>query len=190
MRRFLALAAPWVLLAACTGGGATEPGSTSTPSATASARGSPSASASAVAPPVLPEVAKEHTEAGAVAFVQHFWDVVNYAQTSLDVMPLQTLYTRGCERCAAGAEGLLDVSRRGGIIAGGIHTLSEVRTTGFLAGDLRFSEVTFTLSITPQTVDYPGTARDIGNAGTTARGLFTLVANEDGWLVDGWEVIE
>lgn len=189
MRRFLALAALWVLLAACTDGGATEPGSTSTPSATASASGSPSASASAVAPPVMPEVAKEHTEAGAVAFVQHFWDVVNYAQATLDVRPLERLITEGCDGCRGGIEALREVKERGGVVVGGTNRTGDFGVKQLAADSTLVFEVTFTVTNDPETIDYPPPAQDVTRGGASVRDRFILFQRNDGWRVGTFEVL-
>lgn len=187
MRRFLALAALWVLLAACTDGGATEPGSTSTPSATASASGSPSASASAVAPPVMPEVAKEHTEAGAVAFVQHFWDVSDYAQQNLDVVPLEALVTAGCTTCRRGIEAIVAARDADAIITGGTTTIDDVTVELLTAGAETIAQVDYVVTNSRQLVDYPGTALDREYPRSAMPTRMILRPEADGWLVSVWK---
>lgn len=190
MRRILALAALWVLLAACTDGGATEPGSTSTPSATASASGSPSASASAVAP-VMPEVAREHTKAGSKAFIRHFWDVANYAQSTGNVEPMRSLVAQNCAPCQAAIEAVAEVARNGGVTTGGESRVRDIKTKRYAADDLRFDIATFTVDVAEMRVDYPDDSRDEVQAATTGRSEVTLVAQDGGgWVLTEWKALQ
>jgi Family of unknown function (DUF6318) len=91
-----------LLLAACSGGGSsspqtapdpsvgtsttvpTSPSSTTTPAATVAPSPTPT-------PPVLPEAAKQRTQAGAEAFLKYFFEVYNYSYATLDVGLLQSI---------------------------------------------------------------------------------------------------
>jgi hypothetical protein len=68
--------------------------------------------------PTLPVEAGDGTRAGAEAFVQYYWDVVNYAQATGDVGLLRSLAQPSCTGCEGGAELIAKVYDRGGRITG------------------------------------------------------------------------
>ena len=101
-----------VLLVGCSGGSG-DPGgsSTSVSSSVSSARSSPSSasptttssssSSAAYVPvkPTFPAAAKKHTDAGAVAFVTYFLELVNYSWTRPQAGLLGPLGTSTCVSC-------------------------------------------------------------------------------------------
>jgi len=119
MRRFVVGAALVLLVAGCGGDPKADP-SPSTSSA-------PSASSTPTAtPPALPDAAKANTKAGAIAFVRHYIDLVNYAQATGDVDALSTVEDPNCKSCTKGREYLSRIYGSGGHIVGGTWSVRHV----------------------------------------------------------------
>lgn len=55
--------------------------------------------ASEIAVPVMPDLARENSDAGAKAFVKHFIETYNYAGASGDTAPFEALSGPDCEPC-------------------------------------------------------------------------------------------
>jgi hypothetical protein len=79
-------------------------------------------------PPAMPEAAKANTKAGAIAFVRHYVDLVNYAQATGDVSPLQRVEDPRCESCTNVRQGVRDIYGSGGHIDGGAWNV-QVRSS-------------------------------------------------------------
>lgn len=73
---------------------ATSPSSSATPSSSGTAAGAPG----------VPDAARQHTEAGAVAFARHYWDTVNKTAVEPKVDVLEKLATDSCKTCRNFAE--------------------------------------------------------------------------------------
>jgi hypothetical protein len=67
-----------------------------------------------VSAPVLPVEAKEQTAAGAMAFVRHYFAVVDYAYATGDTAPLAAVSDPACRPCA-GVKDMIDTT----VLAGG-----------------------------------------------------------------------
>lgn len=70
----------------------TSKSSTSKPTSTASS--------TAAGAPGVPEPARQHTNAGAVAFARHYWDSINKTAEIPKVGVLEPLATKSCKTCA------------------------------------------------------------------------------------------
>ncbi|WP_447647104.1 DUF6318 family protein [Nocardioides zeae] len=120
--RLVALVVGTSLVAACSGGGGEAEGSPG-PS-------SPSSESSSESPappvPVMPEEARGDDDAAAVAFVEHWVELVNYAIRTGETAPLEAVTGPNCGTCDVLYE---DLAGRGGEDATGRWTLmtSEVR---------------------------------------------------------------
>lgn len=79
------------------------------PTATPSATPSPTPQA-----PPMPELALEDSEAGAIAFVEHYIEVFNYAANTGDVEPLRALSHPDCEGCESYATSFEEQYQAGG----------------------------------------------------------------------------
>lgn len=107
-------------LAGCTSDG---PDADPSPAAT-SATGSPTASAppsgtpSPSGPPTLPAEAQGRSKAAAVAFVEHWIDVINYTGETLDTGPLRELSAPSCGPCAGIMATIDEVDRKRARIEG------------------------------------------------------------------------
>lgn len=120
---------------ACTGGGttpgataapatsspATSPTPTATPTPTASYKpADASGRAQNVPVPVLPEAAKAETKEGAIAFANHWYEVLNYAYQTGDFEPMDKVTGASCRMCAKVRPGIVEWNSDGRWIAGGL----------------------------------------------------------------------
>lgn len=105
------------LLAGC-GGNDPAPSPSPTPSPTAGATGR-------VAPP-LPQAATVHTKAGAIAFVRHYVDLINYAQATGDTTQLHAAGSAGCSACRAVERNINRIYRSNGTFDGGVTVIARV----------------------------------------------------------------
>jgi hypothetical protein len=97
--RLVGLVVGTSLLAACTGGGGdAEEGASEAPSSPSSPVVS---SSSEAAVPVLPDEARGDDDAAAVAFVEHWVELVNYALRTGDTAPADAMTTSQCGGCQA-----------------------------------------------------------------------------------------
>lgn len=78
---------------------------------------------SLIEPPVLPEAAKENSEEGAIAFAQHFIDVLNYSTSSLDDEYLEVISATDCKYCTRVTAMIQDTKKAGGTVDGLIFSL-------------------------------------------------------------------
>lgn len=108
------------------------------PSSTWSPTGKMETPTSAAPDPVEPELpaeAAEASEAGARAFIEYYWELVNYAQVTGDVKALKRASGPNCERCDAGIDGIKQVYRAGGHITDGQYTPLLTSVTQLTATD-------------------------------------------------------
>ncbi|MDR4531925.1 DUF6318 family protein [Glutamicibacter sp. PS] len=111
-----ALVVASAVLTACQG--ATSPGESSAPPPSSSAPPSSAAPSASPSPtpkhadengpgenlpvPKLPDAAKEHTEKGAAAFVEFYFDLANYSSEVRDTTELERFTSKDCNRCEKG----------------------------------------------------------------------------------------
>ncbi|WGL53885.1 DUF6318 family protein [Nocardioides sp. BP30] len=178
MRRVLAAAIFVVLLAGC-GNKAPEAPPRRAPSATTTPTASSATSSAAVTVPVMPEVARSHTEAGAKAFVVYYWHVVDYVQQTLNTAPIEVISATTCAGCQAGIEAMRKLARRHSHLTGGAETVSSLRSEAVIPNHSVL--VAFNLTNEPQRVDTPGKKTVLHPGGTTNK-LMSLLPREDGWI--------
>lgn len=115
----------------CTDDGPSGPSGPS-PSVSTSAAGSPTGSVTgsvtgsatgAPVAPVLPAAAKVASEAGARAFIAYYWDLINYAQVTGDVVGLRKVSGPNCDGCRGGINAITGVYRDGGSAKGGKYSV-------------------------------------------------------------------
>jgi Family of unknown function (DUF6318) len=75
---------------------------------------------------VLPDVAREHTTAGAKAFVRYYIDVLNYAALALSPARLDDLSPQRCELCTSFVEVVRRVRDHSGHQEGGELELRQL----------------------------------------------------------------
>jgi hypothetical protein len=177
MRRSVVGAALMLLLAGCGGDPKVDPPPSTSPTPSVSATHSP---------PALPEAAKANTKAGAIAFVRHYVDLINYAQATGDITTLAAVEDPGCKSCANGRDVLSSIYKAGGVIKGGhlsfrfSSAAPSPRYKGWLiSGSLHFA---------PQTVvrQAGGTSEEL-TGGTTPANAFVSASNPTHeWRVMDW----
>ncbi|WP_215817025.1 DUF6318 family protein [Pimelobacter sp. 30-1] len=191
-RRRFVVALALVVLGAGVGGcnaDPPDPGPTRSESASAdgTASGSPTA-APGPAVPVLPEAAREASEAGARAFVEYYWELVNYAQATGDVKALRQLSASTCDVCLAFVKEIRSLYSQGGRILGGINTsrITEVVDLDLKSGDygLRIEQ---DVSYNAQTIIDSTGKRDVRGEGTD-RFTAYLLWTEQRWRLDVMEL--
>ena len=109
-----------------------QPEATSTSSAETTP--SPEPQQGAAMAPVLPAEAREQTAGGAIAFVRHYFAVVDYAYATGDTVPLAASSDPACRPCA-GVKDMIDST----VLAGGFYVTSATQVT-----DLRVSDAELT----------------------------------------------
>ena len=134
-----------MLAAACTGGGATRtspPPPPDTPSASASSSPSPSPSRTGPLstgpnvrpgekPPVLPEAAKEHSPAGALAFATYFIKALDWGFATNDAYLVEKISSASCQACKRNISALDKLNHDHGIERGArVHLVSGRLVTG------------------------------------------------------------
>jgi hypothetical protein len=176
MRRLVFLVL-FVVLAGCGGDPKADPASS--PSATTPASTTPS-------PPVMPDAAKANTKAGAVAFVKHYIDLVNYAQATGHVDVLAGVEDPGCESCANGRNALAKIYDAGGVITGG--KLSFRFTSAAPSPRYRGWLISGSLHFSPQIVvrEAGGTPEDLGGGATPANAFVSTKNASHEWRVMDW----
>jgi hypothetical protein len=136
--RFLAIAALVTILgAACTGSdepAPTPPVSTSTASASPTPTG-PLTTGPGVRPgekpPALPEIAKQHTPAGALLFAEYFIRALDWSAATNDAYLLVEVSAPSCEACQRDISAAMTLRAEGAIEQGGrIKILGAQLVTG------------------------------------------------------------
>ncbi|MDQ1103146.1 DUF6318 family protein [Nocardioides zeae] len=158
------------LLAACTGGGGETEEAGPWPSSSASesaAATSSSAATSAPAVPVMPEEARGEGDAAAVAFVEHWVELLNYGLMTGESGPVEALVDPRCITCAA----LIDsIQEEGGPETEGQWTPSDLRAAP-VSDDQADVVVTASITIAGESSEPHGTA------------TFGLGRGPEGWSV-------
>jgi hypothetical protein len=178
MRRLVVSAALVLVVAGCGGDPKADP--TTTPS-------SPSTSVTPTAtPPVMPEAAKANTKAGAVAFVKHYIDLINYAQATGHIDVLAAVEDPGCDSCGNGRSALARIYSAGGVITGG--KLSFRFTSAAPSPRYRGWLISGSLHFAPQiVVRQAGESPENLTGGTTPANAFVSSTNASHeWRVMDW----
>lgn len=93
---------------------------------------SPSAEETDTGPvePTLPPEAEGDGRAAAAAFVEHYFEFINYAQSTGDTSGLRRLSLPSCEACNGGLDFIESIYERGGSNTGGEYTVVSSEVTG------------------------------------------------------------
>lgn len=138
----------------------------------------------------MPSLAKEHTKAGAAAFIAYFWEVVNYSQDTLDTSPFGALVNPTCSGCAAGVGAIDKIKSEGGSSSGGHVEASVVRSQRESTGTSRLLSMMVRLHGRPQTITYPSPRGREDHAAYTSTDRFLLSEQPMGWRVEMIEGIK
>jgi hypothetical protein len=133
--------------------------------------------------PTLPAAAEKATKAGAEAFVEYYWEVVNYAQRSGELGLLERLAVPTCGGCNSGASRLETIFERKGRIDGGQHSVHATTAAKSPSGAW---SVGVRVSVTKQTVRGAGDLNATYAASQTEL-IFGLTHDGSTWRVTSLE---
>ena len=172
------------LLAAC---GSSPTPKFAPPPPSSSVPGDPSTTAAAdPLPPVMPELAKEHTVAGARHFAEFLLATLNYSEATLDSAPLGPLFSPGCAGCAGVVAFVRGIKKERGTLVGGRISGNGFVVTPLSVGSHQLMAVSFRYHSTRQVVRIPGRTPKVYSDAAAPLTL-VLSALGGGWLVTSWE---
>jgi hypothetical protein len=180
----LAVAASVVALVGCTGD--PEPRIVDDPSRTETTS-SPTPTDAAPSIPSLPADATLENEKGVRAFVDYFWDVVNYAQSVPDSTALNGLYTPFCDACDGAIGFLKELEDSEGEVTGGDYALRIQDVQRQYADQQSIYSVEFTVKNKKMIVDAPGRKNDRVFNPSSSEDRFVVNWIDGGWKVSIWE---
>lgn len=178
-----------LLLSGCSDDGpdAGDPMSTWTPTGTIEPS-SPSPSATKLPEPVLPSAARAATRAGAAAFVEYYWLLVDYATATGDTRTLGRLAGPKCEGCRGGVASIDNVYEGGGHIESAPYEVRRIRLDELAPGANAPALIaTVTVRNREQRVFLPGKPTKTSRV-VTDNFVFALLHVNDGWRVDELQV--
>jgi Family of unknown function (DUF6318) len=132
-------------------------------------------------PPALPAVARENTKAGAVAFAQHYVDLVNHAAATGEVLPLYRFSSATCKSCSTAAATIEGIYGGGGAIRQYRWTLRRYNT--IQTGHSREWLVVLGIRSSPHTVNDPTVDQSRRLAGGNFAISMYVKWNRSGWTV-------
>lgn len=182
-----------LLAAACaalalTGCSEDDPAPKIDPGDSSSAAATPTPTSTAPVEPTLPAEAEGTDAAAAEAFVEFYWEMVNYAQATGDVDGLRELALESCAACSGGADDIELVSQKGGTAEGGTVTVRSARATPYAAGPSRGFVVRVNVDIVDQIVRIPGEKPDKYTGGPAVF-RFIVESGDEGWKVGRWDYL-
>jgi hypothetical protein len=168
---------PLLTLASCGGDPHKPPPLTLSPSPTQS----PSPTPTGPVAPTMPAAAKAKTAAGAKAFVEYYWQVVNYAQSTGDTAPLKALSATHCSGCNGGNAYIERVYHKHGTIRGG-HNSTKTTSARQVSSNAELAfQVLVTVSQARYVEDYPGKSKDYVSPAQTFHEQFIVTFEGSGW---------
>jgi hypothetical protein len=167
-----------------TGCGAAAPAAPASPTPTV-ATTSPSPTPT-TGPPAIPAAARQHTTAGAKAFVVYFWQVVDYATAELEPDALAPLVRADCTGCTAGLDFIKNAKKRDATIRGGNEHVESITAQRVSLGKDEYFSVEVRISNTKQHVVYAdGTSKTF--PASTVQDHLMLQPTPTGWIVASLE---
>ncbi|MCW2791816.1 MAG: hypothetical protein JWO76_914 [Nocardioides sp.] len=164
-----------------------EPRIAPTTSTSPSNTGSPSPTPTGPVEPTMPAAARQHTAAGAKAFVKFYWEMVNYAQVSGVLQPLVRLGDENCGACSGGVDFLRKIFNAGGVVRGGAVTVSNLEAIRVKAGSHVSWRVLADVTNTRQVVDLPGKRKDETYPAGKLSLQLIIDPQPNGWTVGYWD---
>ncbi|NYI99935.1 hypothetical protein HNR19_000634 [Nocardioides thalensis] len=164
-----------------------EPAEPAEPSSSAPASSEPTSAAPTTEPtgpvePTLPPEAEANTKAGAEAFVQYWWELVNYATATGDTAALRGVFGPACASCDAATSAIENVYANGGRITGRGYRIESSKIVSEPGGAWA---ITADLSVGRQAVRGAGELNQVYPAGTKSHVMFVEFVRER-WQVATW----
>lgn len=156
------------------------PPDTETETATETAETTASPTTEAGGPPELPAEAKEQTEAGAEAFVAHYFDLLNYGTMTPDADALVNTGTPQCQTCLAFQDSLDTLVENGWRSDGPSVDLLSASAT---QTDTEFSVTSTIAQINPAVLTSGGEVETTADQPSDVSFTFRLAWTEAGWRV-------
>lgn len=135
--------------------------------------------------PVMPEAAKAETKAGAIAFVNHYFDLINFAQRTGSLDELAASESEACGSCSSGRNLLASIYGSGGHIEGGDLRVKVARalSNASIGGWTVEAQLTYG----PQTVVRPTSTPSIEHLKGGGNLVSVQVSHRSGqWTVVDW----
>jgi hypothetical protein len=141
---------------------------------------SPEPEQGAAMAPVLPAEAREQTAAGAIAFVRHYFAVVDYAYATGDTAPLAAISDPGCMACAKVKD---TINTR--ITDGGSYQTAATRISDLRVSDTELMDAAEVLAqySTPATVAIDSNGDTVTRFAPTSDMRASVIVL---WLPAGW----
>lgn len=185
-----------VVAAGCSDDSEPEADPEPTPSETSSTSSSPSPSETQTSeepdpeptPPTLPTAAEGSGDKAARAFARYWLSMVNYAEHTGDVQPLDELHASYCGACDGGVAQVRDDWSEGKSLVGGSYRIVHVRSLASTQKKVHVVSIA-TKAGKQKVVGPDGNPLEIRKAGLTAFKLF--LRRDDGvWHVGALEVLQ
>ncbi|WP_127479002.1 DUF6318 family protein [Nocardioides pantholopis] len=180
-----------LLAAACaalalTGCSEDDPAPKIDPGDSSSAAATPTPTSTAPVEPTLPAEAEGTDAAAAEAFVEFYWEMVNYAQATGDVDGLRELALESCAACKGGADGISQIHSADGLIDGGVVTVQALNARRFESGPATGFIVIARTDVSPQVIRVPGKKAE-RYAGGPGEVQMIVQSTDDGWRIGRWD---
>lgn len=142
--------------------------------------------------PVLPEVARQDTKEGLLAFAEYWFELVDYTYQTGDAEPLRAVTTPDCGVCAGMFGRIPETYANGGWVEGGLVEMDKLESVFVLTPENRRQA---TMSVRQKVLvfrDNTGKSVDVVAGGLRAKHmLLEATFTGDGWYVDtaeftGW----
>jgi len=140
--------------------------------------------------PTLPEVAKQETVEGFLAFVEYWFDLINYGYETGDVEPVRAISGPNCKVCVNFYEDIPVPYVEGGWLEGGNVEVEDLESAFVLTPENRRQAI---VAVRQRVIIYRDSAGQ--STGVTAGDLnaFRLIIEGtytgDGWFVDTAESV-
>lgn len=138
--------------------------------------------------PVMPDAAKKPTKAGAIAFLEHYWAMVDYAEATGRTSGLAVLALPGCQRCTGGVQFLERMAKASGRIIGEGRTVrsNEIQLGRF--GGALVATIRASIEISPS-VEFYGRKNSKNKrwpGGTSVYEFAIQRSAQDAWQLAQW----
>jgi len=156
--------------------------STTAPSSSTDDEITPAPTETTATPPPLPEAASARDQAGAEAFVQHWFDLLNYGIRTGDMDPLREVSASDCSTCRSVASDVEDIYRGGGRVEGNEFEVDVVVSPAPGDDGVVMTTVTYAVEAGIEMLG-DGTKKEIPAVPTTTQAA--VVTFNDGWTFAG-----